>query len=251
MFTLDAACFDYGGFPQPQDVGGPKFRLAVTESLSLQPTFVDEAAGQILESVSNTVWKYETLQAELSDIVVILTDRLDSDPDYPNTIAATFRPEYPAGPCQLIIYAPWSDLSENYRTQALAHEIYYCVQQTMLGLSSDGSSWWVEGTASYFMDWVYPTGNYEWQRDQLFRIGEPIYAQTNPYSTEQVFQAWEQSRGAVGIHQWVVAQTYTDTTSQERSRLAYASFADDFQLFAKQYSLGQIADTGGGYVPVS
>ncbi|KAL5313122.1 hypothetical protein ACEPPN_019549 [Leptodophora sp. 'Broadleaf-Isolate-01'] len=249
-FTVDAQCFMYGGFPQPQNVGGPNFRLAVTESLSSNPTYVDTAAGQILEAVSSTVWKYETLQAQLSDIVVILTDFLDPDPAFPKTIAATYRPEYPSGPCQLEIFKPWNDLSEDYRMQALSHELYHCVQQTMLGLPTDASSWWVEGTAAYFMNWVYPTVNQEWERDALFNIDQPIYAETNPYSTEQFFQAMEQSKGAVGIHQWVISQAYSDSLPEERSRLAYASFADDFHLFAKQYSLGKIADSGGGYIPV-
>lgn len=132
-FTVDAQCFMYGGFSQPQNVGGPNFRLAVTESLRLNPTYVDAAAGQILEAVSSTVWKYETLQAQLLDIVVISTDFLDPDTAIPKTIAAIYRPEYPSGPCQLQIFKLWNDLSEDYRMQALSHELYHCVQQTMLG----------------------------------------------------------------------------------------------------------------------
>jgi hypothetical protein len=56
----------------------------------------------------------------------------------------------------------------------------------------------------------------------------------------------EQSKGAVEIHQWIISQVYSDSLPEERTRLAYSGFADDFHLFAKQYSLGQIADSGGG-----
>lgn len=100
------------------------------------------------------------------------------------------------------------------------------------------------------MNWVYPTVNQEWDRDAFFLVDQPIYERSNPYSTEQYFQALEQSKGAMGIHQWVVSQTYSENLSDERRRLAYPGFADDFHLFAKQYSLGQITDTGGGYIPV-
>jgi hypothetical protein len=44
------------------------------------------------------------------------------------------------------------------------------------------------------MNWVYPTANQEWERDALFNVDQPIYAETNPYSTKQFSRRWSSRR---------------------------------------------------------
>jgi hypothetical protein len=77
----------------------------------------------------------------------------------------TFRPATDA--CPIIIYTTaLTSLTVPQFQQKMAHEIFHCFQvrnyhDQLLGPGLVSSNWWVEGTAEYFSNLVYPDVNYE------------------------------------------------------------------------------------------
>ncbi|KAN0110676.1 hypothetical protein V8E51_007063 [Hyaloscypha variabilis] len=134
-FTLHGQCYLFSGYfgafaENPQSFYGVQVTLAVTTSLQTNTGFVDPAAGQIQQALTDSIQKYEKFDDVLSEIVIILTDRrAQEDPKY---VATTIRPAWPTGACQILLYSPWSTYNDTFRRQALAHELYHCVQQTVI-----------------------------------------------------------------------------------------------------------------------
>jgi len=252
-YTVNSQCYLYSGYPyggfaqNPQIIYNVNVTLAVTQSLQSNSGYVNTAAGQIQQALTDTIWQYEDLQDVFSDIVFVLTDLTDPDPAFPNTKAATVRPAGNTGACQIVVYQPWASLDDDFRRQALAHELYHCVQQTMIlenGENGVGSGWWMDGSASFFSNVVYPEYNLEWDHDENYHPDQPIYNEADPYSAELYFQALANSIGPTYVNNWILAQTFTSTSAAERTRLSTdANFADDFHLFAQQFTLGTIYDT--------
>jgi hypothetical protein len=247
MSTINDQCYLSTDFP-PQAIYGVSITIAYVQGMYGNP-FVSIYAGQIHQAILEALNVYEDLQASFAGVVVILTNR--NDPNYPDAKADTYRPAN--GACQIRVYNNWIyDLNDDEQLQAIAHEMYHCAQVTWAGNPEAGSLWWVEGSADYFSNVVYPSTNYEWKHAAYFEPQDPIYAQNIIYCTDQFFQSLEQSKGASGIHQWVQLQQYASDPQDERTRLSNVDdFADDFHLFAKQFTLGQIYDTDGQLMPIT
>jgi hypothetical protein len=255
FFTLHGQCYLFSGYfgafaENPQSFYGLQVTLAVTTSLQTNTGFADPAAGQIQQALTDSIQTYEHLDDVLSDIVIILTDRrAQEDPKY---VATTIRPAWPTGACQIVLYSPWSTFNDTFRRQALAHELYHCVQQTMIENANAayayGSNWRGEGSAAYFSYVVYPTYNLEWLNLD-YSPDEPIYNARDPYSADLFFQVLRNSFGASYVNKWVISQTFTSSRAEERTRLSkLADFADHFHLFAQKFSLDDIYDTGGKHM---
>jgi len=201
-------------------------------------------------SLSDSIDFYGTFASLPSKIVIILTD----EDLYPST-AGTYFPIDKTPSCQIETWKRWTDDSATNiprALQALAHELYHCVQALHIGHTG---GWMMEGSAAYFSNLVYPTFNIEWPGPEYtYNPLIPIYDQggRNIYTTELFFQALEQSKGFVNIHFWVMANGVTTvlTADEDRTRLSkLPGFIDDFFEFAKQFSLKLIRDTSGVYIP--
>ena len=145
-----------------------------------------------------------------------------------------------------------------YAKQALAHELYHCVQSYTMGPSIGSqvasSLWVIEGSAQYFSNRVYPDANYEWpgaQTDREYNPARAIYNQRGDhvYGTSLYFQSLEKTKSPTVLSDWVLSTKQNDNGKAERHRLSILSgFTNDFYTFAKQLSL-KIVDTSGAVIP--
>ena len=217
---------------------------------------INVIAPTLFESLRDSIDFYDTFAVLPSKVVVILT----AEDNYPYTAGTAF-PIDKTPPCQIETWKRWTDNSATdvpRALQVLAHELYHCVQQLSIGRAADGYTgpvWIMEGSAAYFSNLVFPTSNVEWPGPEYtYNPALPIYGQVgrDVYETELFFQALEQSKGYVNIHNWVMANGLTTrlTDDEERTRLSQLpGFTDNFFEFAKQFSLKLILDTSGVYIP--
>lgn len=252
--TIADQCELYPGFPEI--IGTVNVTVVYTTDWETRFQSVDKLstlAGAIHRAAERSLAIYEDL-ATSPNIVIILTTLYGSTED-----AFEYMPTRPQGPCQVLLYGDWAtgvlNGDEQEAEQTIAHEMYHCVQAERLGNGPNPNAcvWLEEGSAEYFSNVVYPTVNSEWSDFKDYHPEWPIYDHTgdNAYATDLFFQSLEQSRGIVYINSWVLSTTEDQFEDQERTRLSnLANFADDFHLFAQQYSLESIVDTGGQTIPI-
>ncbi|KAJ3543164.1 hypothetical protein NM208_g3722 [Fusarium decemcellulare] len=242
-FTVDAECHMYPGYPQT--IGQTTVSVVYTNEWQGNLGIIDALLN---EAITQSVAFYGNL-APVPDMVIILGAQASKA-----ALDAGF-PTFPDGPCQIRSFEGWAAneavAMSPTAMQAVAHEIYHCVQESILGDRPGGSpsGWVIESSADYFSNLVFPQANREWDSSMEYLPELPIYKQT--YNASLWFQAMEGSRGMVYLQQFVTSTVFAADEDSERGRLAgYSTFADDFFLFAKDFTFNRITDTGGGVVPI-
>jgi hypothetical protein len=256
QFTVDDLCQFFPGYPRVID--NIKVSVAYTQewgSFAGSTDLIEQVTPVLDDSLTKSITYYNTFASLPAAIVVILTTE-----SLAAFSAETIFPIDMKPPCQIQTFQRWTENAATnvpWALQQLAHELYHCVQINTLGNSpstSEPSSLWViEGSANYFSNLVYPRSNIEWpQPNRNYDPVLPIYAQVggNVYGAGMYFQALEQPRGPLYIHDWVMSTDQTDNGADERERLStLPKFTDDFYIFAKQFSLKSIQDTSGVLIP--
>lgn len=243
-------CSLFPGYPQ--QFGDVQVTVAYTQEWGAASLpNVNVVAPTIWESLRDSLDYYGTFASLPDEILVILT----TEDDYPIS-AATYFPVIKTPPCQITTYQRYTDdlaNNESRALQVLAHELYHCVVQYAMGPSG---GWIIEGSANFFSNLVYPDSNVEWPGTEYkYNPSLPIYAQDgrDAYTTSLFFQAQEQSQGIVNINNWVIQnapRTPPASPDAERTReSAIPGFIDLFYLFTEQFSLKQIQDSSGAYIP--
>lgn len=160
-------------------------------------------------------------------------------------------------PCVVAIFTPSAQLSVEVFQQIVAHELFHCFQywnlDPQMHAGSSARKWWVEGSAEYFGNVVYPNVNEEWDRIAEFDDRSPTTPLTKlTYPNTVFFQYLANKVGNEGVIGFLASlATSGGTEAQERALRAYPGFADLFQDFAQSYLDKQIADTGGGMLPLN
>lgn len=140
--------------------------------------------------------------------------------------------------CSVSVFPAGMTQAANNQKQFLAHEIYHCVQAYMLKAptptwDNDGSQfapydWWLDGSADYMSNIVYPKNNEEYEWESTFNTSERIFRQS--YAASIFFQ-WMESQGTAGdgstVSKFIADQSFTRSYVAERGRLAARS---DFNL---------------------
>ncbi len=159
-------------------------------------------------------------------------------------------------PCAIVIYPIASARSEAFFKQAMAHELFHCFQDWNFDPqkhATDSYNWWVEGTAEYFGNVVYPSANYEWRLATRFDTNSPTRRLTQmAYENVVFFQYLGNTIGNEGILDLIRAMPASGGEAEQMAALRdYPGFADLYQEFAQAYLDKEITDSGGGTVPVS
>lgn len=179
-------------------------------------------------------------------------------------ISFFFVNEYPPGnwaamagwegtPCHITVFYGFDTASEGAK-QAVAHEIFHCLQAINIYLPPDynhahSANWWVEGSADYFSDLVYPKANREHYNQRQYNLDVPITEQKNPYSTSLFFQFLKQEGvGEINtIIQELKKQPRNNNKKGALTALATWPLMDYyFHEFAKAILNKTISDSGGG-----
>jgi hypothetical protein len=259
-FTINAQCQYYPGYPR--QIGSTTVSVAYTDKWgnnARAKNIFNKVGPDIDEALTNSLDLYAKFAKVPAEIVVILSRRQDKPAMLWTIFPAPNQPR-----CQVTAFESFTDFvtsssstSNGYAKQALAHELYHCVQQYSIGVGVDtklaSSGWVIEGSAHYFSNVVYPNANLEWpgvSADQNYQPARPIYDQgVHVYGTSLYFQSLEQKTPAT-LSNWVLATKLTKNGLAERTRLsALSGFTDDFWEFAQQLSLGKIVDTNTQDIP--
>lgn len=239
---LKADIYHYSaGFPRAPEDTGFTFR---TEEVA---TEVAKTIMRMKGETSNTFWT--------RPISFIFTDHKAE-----GTEIAKVRPghadDYETCPMVIYIDAFKKQTPERQR-QMLAHEVFHCIQDStwrdkLTGTAKSDHAWWVEGSAVWFSNIVYPDYNQEYDYNYLYEGNSSLVVQSAwPYSTYLFFQSlsqgWLDFRGTLsflksmpdsgGINDQIAA--VTDFTSIELH----------FNNFAQQLTSGTVRDFNGVLIP--
>ncbi|MDX9992506.1 MAG: hypothetical protein RBS68_10705 [Anaerolineales bacterium] len=166
-----------------------------------------------------------------------------------STDTANFLPETEA--CPVIINPSAMSKREPEYKQIIAHEIFHCFQAWNLREQLDGpmldSSWWVEGTAEYFSNLVYPSVNLEhqWATDfsELSTV-KPLTKMT--YENFAFFQFLGNRIGPAGVISMLATMPTTPGSEAQLAALAaILGMEDTFEAFTRAVIDNTIIDSDG------
>lgn len=139
--------------------------------------------------------------------------------------------------------------------QTVAHELFHCFQAWNMPSHTpenySGTAWWVEGSAEYFSNLVYPAANDEWDRIADFdknSANTPLYQLR--YETTVFWQYLGNQIGDAALVE--LLKSLPGTPDPKVSGQALAARPDMQALwhsFAQAWADRAIADTGGGFLP--
>lgn len=152
--------------------------------------------------------------------------------------------------------------------QAVAHELWHCFQAWHLypqyfqgrkdGLTpewGDVVAWWVEGSAEYYSNLVYPKVNLEHRLTGSFdeeSLETSILQLAVPYGSFGFFQflANQPGVGAAGVLRLLKSLPSEGGFKEQADALAsFGNMKETFNKFGQDYLDGKIKDTGGGFIP--
>jgi hypothetical protein len=166
-------------------------------------------------------------------------------------------------PCPVSIYKATMGANADQVKQIIAHEIFHCFQGQNMKLQLKGptgpsdewgkiTGWWVEGTANYFSNLVYPAVNFEHKSMYTYKAGVQPQTQENSYSVAALFQS-------LGNSEWFGTEKIIDLLkkmplngdhkNQRKSLSKMTVLRFPFHHFARQLVDQKIVDSGGGYLP--
>ncbi|KAF5599184.1 hypothetical protein FPCIR_2580 [Fusarium pseudocircinatum] len=254
QYTLKDKCRTLSGYPKKfQDT---EVTVTYTQQWSRLPSKTKTAADPILkESLEKTMEVYRRFAKLPSSIVVILTT--ESDQDF---TAETYYPNLRKPPCQIKLLKRWTTEATTNKPrvlQALAHEIYHCIQSLGRIGNHPDPQWVREGSANYLSNLVFPDSNAEWPDKKhsgvAYKPNLPIYAHVGleAYTTSIFFQAQDKMDEA-DLNRFVLATPGGSSGVNDRTRLSHLSgFTDEFFIFAKNFALQQTKDTNGDLIPIA
>lgn len=175
----------------------------------------------------------------LTDSVVVYTDlgRMENinmmfsllpDPKVPGTLA--FQTYAPKGvTCPLTLLPDLSAGKSDVFLQSIAHEVFHCFQDWNSVTDGASNEWWIEGTAEYFSNVVYPDVNFEHRflsqfdsRSLFNSLMELSYENfiffqhaANTYGNEAIINLQRSLGNANGASSALAAYDNMDTTFQE------------------------------------
>ncbi|MCB2178804.1 hypothetical protein KQH61_05270 [bacterium] len=147
----------------------------------------------------------------------------------------------------------------NYNTdqykQIVAHEMFHCVQDWSFPNTSPygAHKWWLEGTAHYYSNLVYPTANREWSSLEWWdyrSTSEPIFDMT--YENFAFFQFMGNTYTASGLIDMLKEVSAAgDRAAQETTLGGMHNVDTNFNRFVVEYLSSGIPDSGGGVITKS
>ena len=154
--------------------------------------------------------------------------------------------------CPITMYPAAVTFDRDIYQQIVAHEVFHCVQDWTFTLAKpqNDHAWWLEGTAHYFSNLVYPQTNREWLALDKFNelsaeksIFEMSYENfvffqylANRYSTEGLIDILDRVSSATGH------------SAQQNALARVGGMEQEFNRFVVEYLSEGVLDTGGGRI---
>ena len=138
--------------------------------------------------------------------------------------------------------------------RVMAHEMFHCFQSWNYQIGdtfTDRSDWWVEGTAEYFSNVVYPAAPNKHEYLPLFDERSKIYSIIElKYENYVFFQHLANIHGNPWLTDVLHYFPHDQDLFEHQAILDNYVPQDDFHGFGQAYMDQQIPDTGGGHLPI-
>ncbi len=212
----------------------------------------DAIINGTFDALGNSANTYSSFQA----LTVPAVDLIFSLDDIESFSGAQIPADLVSQECLLIFSrSALTDHSIPEFAQLVAHEMFHCVQESSFPNTNpyEDHSWWLEGTADYFSNLVYPGVNLEWDNLDYFdsystytSVFDMDYENFvffqylgNKYSPEVLIDILMRISAAGG------------RAAQEAELAAVQGMADNFNRFVVEYLSKGIRDSGGGMISKS
>ncbi len=246
--------------PDPLRIaGGANYRIFYP------PDWSEPEYARVLEAVAmgleDSVLVYRHY-GRVPSIYVILTNNTSD-----RTAAETGSPDVDIfEPCPIIVYRGALSTSVEHLMQTIAHEVFHCFQNENLGMQSSGvwdpvyvdslfqagiTRWWVESTAEFFSNVVYPTTNAEHLETRKYTPEATIFDQERGYPSAVFFQYLANKEGEEAVLELLSRlPTEGDVDDQARALEQEPGMSALFHAYGESYTaVSGIMDSGGGSVP--
>ena len=153
--------------------------------------------------------------------------------------------------CPITLFANKNQGSMDVFKQTIAHEVFHCVQDWNFTTSPYAShKWWLEGSAEYFSNVVYPTVNDEHRfLDSFNRNSVDKTLMEMSYHNFVFFQYMANRIGDQGLISLLKTMSATGGPSAHAAHLAdYPDMDGMFQDFVVSFLSEGVADTGGSSI---
>ncbi|MGZ3807048.1 MAG: hypothetical protein ACXVCE_03110 [Bacteriovorax sp.] len=247
-------CYFYGEYPYGRGVARLYFAksLASTHPMFPEGTPVPTAEAvlqDIKQSVADSQHIYQQWMNPRS-VAVVLTG-------LPNDGAAITPQLHHQDdePVPITIFSGFFLSGSNVRKQSFAHELFHAYQADEMGEASNPlpARWWVEGSADFFSNVVYPSTNNEWDDEEAYDQDTQLFAQPLEYSTAAFFQSLSNQffgpKAVIDLLEQMPKGPTIDQATQWQALTDAPTMNIYFHNFAKEFAQHNIKDSGGAIVP--
>ena len=243
-------CFLYRSF----NVGGDTYKIFYPYSWTTDHPENLVRLDQAVEATTKSVNTYNALGGRVSSAYLVFS-LLDAPTGGPvEDVAADASPTFsPTPDCKIVVYPKgigYADPDEF--EQILAHEFFHCYQfqnlrEQALFADPSANNWWVEGSAEFFSNVVYPSVDLE----RMFLVPFVFRSETTSlldmsYENYMFFQYLENRFGVDGVLRLLKTLPTSGGRQEQLDRLsAYPDMEQVFHDFAKAFIDSKIIDQSG------
>lgn len=234
----------------------PEQAYYIVESLTRSEA-VKEQMEMIAEAVSYSAGKY-AIFGRVPRITVVRQDIAHPNGGGPSAMAFTYVQFFNIDreTCPIFVYPMSEVLNKEELQQAIAHEVFHCVQkvnfkdEVSFAAGNPDESYWFEGLAQYFSNWVYPRNDFEYTSrfpapDQAF----PFFQQSSGYSSENFWQSYANFLGDTAVYNMMSRMPTGAGTAVPTTVVNLPRFSEALHEYAKQITRKKVRDSSGAMSP--
>jgi len=218
---------------------------------------VKEQMDYIAEALTYATAKYSGY-GRVPAITVIRQDIPHPNSGGTNTMAYTYVQFFnlDTESCPIFVYPLSEVLSKPHLQQLIAHEVFHCVQkmnfkdQVAYAVTTPGQSYWFEGLAQLFSNFVYPYNDFEYTArfpapDQTV----PFFNQPNAYSSENFWQSYANMLTEDALFMLMNQMPIAGAEAPATTVVNLPRISEALHNYAQQITLKQVRDASGAWSP--
>lgn len=265
-FALDCSRFWVGGFPYPgrqhERLDCLEFPTSSAEAQLYYPESVaTDAATMVLLSNAAEALRasYERFSSigrmpPVKAVFYTAADPGDGRDGVTTYAIAQIRWHRPGEACPVLIYPAARTFSPEGIKQLIAHELFHCFQkenfpaQTAAGSHPPSPSglWWLEGTAEFFSNYVYPTVDLEYGHHVgPYLPGNAMTDQGMGYGNVHFFQSLFNHHGVRAVLDFMGHMPTSESANQNEALNSVSEIHSVFHKFAEEIAAHSVRDSSG------
>jgi len=273
--AIDCTTLWNRGFP---DLGRQRVSFDCVRTLTRNPNINIYISNELSDVID--VIDLENLKTDLKASLVKSYAKYDALGDMPAIKAVLYhRPHYNDSPiqityaeastntpmsgesCPVIIYPSSLTFNRNHFKQIIAHELFHCYQwknykaKVDLGVNSALGKWWLEGTAQFMSNYVYP--DYDMEYDSSFAPYSPLTplpeSEANGYGNVHFFQSLfnQSDANPSSIINFIGLMPTSSGMTQTSALARVNNIGPVFHHYAESMAVPSLIDSSGRRAPVN